>query len=124
MTPNVRFGSKADISGAKRHVRSTPNSDRKSGLRQLVMSALPPKADMCGALADVRRNEGCPLRANSGHRLSLLGQTFDRIDSELCVLLTIRESFAVSRRSKRSLRFIKILKRYHYDPLRRLTSNR
>ena len=34
--PNVRFGSKADICTAK------------------VMSALPPKADMCSALADVR----------------------------------------------------------------------
>jgi hypothetical protein len=32
----------------------TPNSDRKSGLPQLVMSALPPKADMCGATRDVR----------------------------------------------------------------------
>ena len=33
---NVRFGSKADICSA------------------ITMSALPPKADMCGALADVR----------------------------------------------------------------------
>src|SRR5262245_37603237 len=29
--PDVRFGSKADICGAKRHVRFTPESDRKSG---------------------------------------------------------------------------------------------
>ena len=29
--PNVRFGSKADMCSAKRHVRFTPNSDRKSG---------------------------------------------------------------------------------------------
>jgi len=28
---DVRFGSKADICGAKGHVRFTPNSDRKSG---------------------------------------------------------------------------------------------
>jgi hypothetical protein len=28
---NVRFGSKADICSAKRHVRFTPNSDRESG---------------------------------------------------------------------------------------------
>src|SRR5215510_2245709 len=28
---NVRFGSKADMCGAKRHVRFTPNSDRESG---------------------------------------------------------------------------------------------
>ena len=32
MTANVRFGSKADICGAKRHVRFTPDSDRESGL--------------------------------------------------------------------------------------------
>src|SRR5262249_29910202 len=52
--PHVRFGSKADICSATRHVRFTPNSDRKSGLPQTVMSALPPKADMCGATSDVR----------------------------------------------------------------------
>jgi hypothetical protein len=51
--PNVRFGSQADICAAKRHVRFTPNSDRNNGHRQTVMSTLPPKADMCGALANV-----------------------------------------------------------------------
>jgi hypothetical protein len=30
-----------------------PNSDRESGHRQTVMSALPPKADMCGGNANV-----------------------------------------------------------------------
>jgi hypothetical protein len=35
------------------HVRFTPESDRKSGFPQTVMSALPPKTDMCGALAHV-----------------------------------------------------------------------
>ena len=50
---HVRFGSKADICAAKDHVRFTPNSDRESGHQQTVMSALPPKADMCGAVADV-----------------------------------------------------------------------
>jgi hypothetical protein len=35
------------------HVRFTPDSDRESGLRQPVMSALPPKADMCSARAHV-----------------------------------------------------------------------
>jgi hypothetical protein len=37
---DVRFGSEADMCGAKAHVRFTPNSDRKSGLPQTVMSAL------------------------------------------------------------------------------------
>src|SRR5262245_30329137 len=39
--------------GAKSDVRFTPNSDRESGFSQKVMSALPPKADMCGAHAHV-----------------------------------------------------------------------
>ena len=50
---NVRFGSQADICAAKSDVRSTPNSDRESGLPQKVMSAFPPKADVCGATSDV-----------------------------------------------------------------------
>jgi hypothetical protein len=59
---HVRFGSKADICSAKWHVRFAPNSDRKSGHAAMVMSALPPKADMyvapahvCfGPIADIR----------------------------------------------------------------------
>ena len=42
---DVRFGSKADICSAKRHVRSTPDSGH------------------------VRCNLGCPLCANNGHQL-------------------------------------------------------
>src|SRR5262245_53966988 len=64
---DVRFGSKADMCGARTHVRFTPNSDRESGLPQMVMSALPPKADMCGALADVhfgpKADIGLPIRS-------------------------------------------------------------
>jgi hypothetical protein len=41
---NVRFGSKADIRAAKRHVRFIPDSDRVSGFSQNVMSALLPIA--------------------------------------------------------------------------------
>src|SRR5262245_16506539 len=52
-THNVRFGSKADICAATSHVRFTPNSDRESEIPQKAMSALPPKADMCGAIAYV-----------------------------------------------------------------------
>jgi hypothetical protein len=51
---DVRFGSKADICGATAHVCFTPNSDRESGFPQQAMSALPPKADMCGSARDVR----------------------------------------------------------------------
>src|SRR6476620_6148349 len=49
----VRFGSKADICNEKGHVRSAPNSDRESGHVPMVMSALTPKADVCG-IRDVR----------------------------------------------------------------------
>ena len=50
---HVRFGSQADICSATADVRFTLNSDRESGFPQKAMSALPPKADMCGALAHV-----------------------------------------------------------------------
>jgi hypothetical protein len=46
---HVRFGSKADICAVIRHVRFTPDNDRESGFPHEVMSALPPKADMCSA---------------------------------------------------------------------------
>src|SRR6185437_9421949 len=46
--------SSSPTGAAKTHVRFTPNSDRKSGFPRKVMSALPPKADMCGAQAYVR----------------------------------------------------------------------
>jgi hypothetical protein len=50
---DVRFGSLTDICSAKGHVRFALNSDRESGFPQQAMSALPLKADMCGALAHV-----------------------------------------------------------------------
>jgi hypothetical protein len=53
LRPDVRFGSKADMCTAKSDVRFTPNSDRESEFPQKLMSALPPKADMCGATRDV-----------------------------------------------------------------------
>src|SRR5262249_33208822 len=51
---NVRCRSKGDMCSAQRHAGFTRNSDRESGLRQTVMSALPPIADMCGANRNVR----------------------------------------------------------------------
>jgi hypothetical protein len=39
---------------AARHVRFIPNSDRKSGFPHKVVSALAPKADICGAKRNVR----------------------------------------------------------------------
>jgi hypothetical protein len=56
INPN-RFNSSKNApswgTSAQAHVRFTPNSDRKSGHRRTVMSALPPKADMCSAKANV-----------------------------------------------------------------------
>jgi hypothetical protein len=46
---NVRYGSKADVRTATRYVRFIPNCDCKSGYLRFVMSALPPKADICSA---------------------------------------------------------------------------
>jgi|RhiMethySRZTD1v2_1073278.scaffolds.fasta_scaffold57432_6 hypothetical protein len=51
LNADVRFGSEADICSATEHVRFTPDSDRESGHPKNAMSALPPKADMCGAVA-------------------------------------------------------------------------
>jgi len=62
---NVRFGSKADICGAKRHVRFTPSSDRESRHSRKVMSALPPKADICGAQAHVRFGPKADIRLHA-----------------------------------------------------------
>jgi hypothetical protein len=39
---------------AKSHVRFASDNDRESGFTQKVMSALPPKADVCGANRHVR----------------------------------------------------------------------
>src|SRR5262245_30028812 len=65
MPPNVRFGSEADIRSAKCDVRFTPDSDRKSGHRQNFMSALPPKADVCSALANVGYGPKADIVAHS-----------------------------------------------------------
>jgi hypothetical protein len=42
------------VAALKEHVRFTPNSDHNSGLAQNAMAALGLKADIGGALADVR----------------------------------------------------------------------
>jgi hypothetical protein len=51
---------------AKGHVRFAPNSDRESGFPQTVMSALPPKADMCSAAGDVRFGPKADIAALTG----------------------------------------------------------
>ena len=44
------------------HVRFTPDSDRESGFPRKVMSALPPKANSCSALAHVRFGPKADIR--------------------------------------------------------------
>src|SRR5215470_1612783 len=51
----------------KRHVRFTPNSDRESEFPHKVMSAIPPKADMCSALTYVYF--GAKADSCSAHKL-------------------------------------------------------
>jgi hypothetical protein len=53
--------------GAKGHVRFTPDNDRESGFSETVMSALPPKADMCGAARDVRFGSKADMCSAKGH---------------------------------------------------------
>jgi hypothetical protein len=48
--PMSALGQKQTFAPQKSDVRFTPNSDRKSGFPRKVMSALPPKADMCSAI--------------------------------------------------------------------------
>jgi hypothetical protein len=55
---------------AKGHVCFTPNSDRESGFPQTVMSALPPKADMCGAVGDVRFGPKADMSLSAWGRLA------------------------------------------------------
>src|SRR5215469_2898108 len=64
---HVRFGSKADMCAAKRHVCFTPNSDRESEIPQKAMSALPPKAD--NRLSASGRFKGSFRRACETHRV-------------------------------------------------------
>ena len=48
------LGQKQTYAAQQCHVRFTPNCDCKSGYLRFVMSALPPKADMCSAAVPVR----------------------------------------------------------------------
>ena len=62
------LGQKQTYAVQQRHVRFTPNSDRESEFPQKVMSALPPKADMCGAARDVRFGPKADMRLIRSHR--------------------------------------------------------
>jgi hypothetical protein len=66
----VRFGSLADICGAKSDVRFTPNSDRESGFPQQAMSALAPEADMSGRQLFTQRPATEQYDLWSGHNCS------------------------------------------------------
>jgi hypothetical protein len=58
---DVRFGSKADICSAIRHVRFTPNSDRKCGHATIGDVCFTPKSGL------MQCNSQCLLWAKSGH---------------------------------------------------------
>jgi hypothetical protein len=63
-------------------VRSAPDSDRESGLQQTAMSALPPRADMCGATSDV----GSRRQTNTATRGKI---TLISVNSPGCVSTSI-----------------------------------
>jgi hypothetical protein len=64
--------------GATAHVRFTPNSDREGGFLHKVMSALPPKADMCDAISD----DGVVSGRCRGLQISRFVQKFSRSAAE------------------------------------------
>src|SRR5262245_38083166 len=55
----------------KKQVRFSSDSDRESGFPQTVMSALPPKADMCAATRDVRYGPVADIRLSFDHLIGL-----------------------------------------------------
>jgi hypothetical protein len=61
------------------HVRFTPNSDRKSRHAQMVMSALPPKADMRSATNDVRFGPEADISSKQKDRLAAVSPKFDPV---------------------------------------------
>jgi hypothetical protein len=67
---------------AKRHVCFTPNSDRESGYLRFAMSALPPKADMCSAMRDVRFGPIADIRATYSVHVELLADVANGLPNE------------------------------------------
>jgi hypothetical protein len=63
---------------APTHVRFTPNSDRESEFPHKVMSALPPKADMCGASSEVRYGPKADMSVSAWGRLAHASRTANR----------------------------------------------
>ena len=64
---------------ARGDVRFTPDSDHESGHVLMVMSALPPKADMCSALGHVRLGPKADIRFCGGYFRASPAQTL-RVD--------------------------------------------
>jgi hypothetical protein len=68
----------ADISQRNCHVRFTPDNDRESEFPQTVMSALPPKADMCSATMDVRYGPKADISEQAPKAVLLVFRAFTR----------------------------------------------
>src|SRR4029079_2870603 len=82
----VRFGSEAEVCVARQHVCFAANSDPESGPPQTAMSALPSKADICGATGHVcfgSKADMCGALADVGYgpsaRPRIVGGTFTPI---------------------------------------------
>jgi hypothetical protein len=83
LTANVADGSVADICSAKSDVRFTPNSDRESEFPHKVMSALPLKADMCGALAHVCFGPIADIGVWAAQANALFALAFEEVRSKI-----------------------------------------
>ncbi len=67
---------------AKGHVRFTPNSDHESAFAHKVMSALPPKADMCSAIPRVCFGPEADITASFDHLIGKRQQIGGEFDPE------------------------------------------
>src|SRR5262245_3575333 len=83
---NVRFGSQIGIAAATRDVGCMHNSDQKSVQPRKVMSAVHPKADICGAAAHVRY----------GPKADIAPPEFIERSNGFGYLLTLRAAIAFS----------------------------
>jgi len=89
---DVRFGSEADMCGARGHVRFTPNSDIDCVLRHVRFG---PEAGMCTAMTHVSVNNGQldPPRASGGLGVDDGALQLTGADTMLAVLVFRAETF-------------------------------
>src|SRR5262245_12333775 len=112
------LGQKRTYASQQDDVCFTPDSDGESELPQTVMSALPPKADMCGAARNVRFGPKADIHSiTSSARCCRLNGT-DR-PSVLAVFRLMAISYVVGACTGRSAGFSPLRIRSTYPAARR-----